>query len=143
MGMNVGGKKGGAMADINVTPLVDVVMVLLIIFMVVTPMLSSGVDVKLPKAKTATEERDMGQYLVVAVRADGAIFMDREQVTIDTVGTRVLEERGNRALMVKGDQTVTYGQVRAVIDKIHEVVPATDTMLLAANKLKEGEGGTP
>ncbi|HNC96460.1 MAG TPA: biopolymer transporter ExbD, partial [Myxococcota bacterium] len=52
MGMSVGGKKGGAMADINVTPLVDVVMVLLIIFMVVTPMLSSGVDVKLPQAKT-------------------------------------------------------------------------------------------
>ena len=143
MGMNVGGKKGGAMADINVTPLVDVVMVLLIIFMVVTPMLSSGVDVKLPKAKTATEERDMGQYLVVAVRADGAIFVDRDQVTLDTVGKIVLDQRGTRALMVKGDQTVTYGQVREVVDKIHEVVPATDTMLLAANKLKEGEGGAP
>jgi biopolymer transport protein ExbD len=87
MGMSVGGKKGGAMADINVTPLVDVVMVLLIIFMVVTPMLSSGVDVKLPKAKTATEERDMGQYMVVAVRADGAIFVDRDQVTMETVST--------------------------------------------------------
>ena len=68
MGMSVGGKKGGAMSDINVTPLVDVVMVLLIIFMVVTPMLSSGVDVKLPKAKTATEERDMGQFLVISLR---------------------------------------------------------------------------
>jgi hypothetical protein len=64
MGAKVGGKKGGAMADINVTPLVDVCLVLLIIFMVVTPMLSSGVDVKLPKVKTAEEEKDMGQHLV-------------------------------------------------------------------------------
>ncbi len=139
MGMSVGGKKGGAMADINVTPLVDVVMVLLIIFMVVTPMLSSGVDVKLPKAKTATEERDMGQYMVVAVRADGAIFVDRDQVTIETVSTVVADTRGNRSLMVKGDQSVKYGQVREVMDKLQATVPGADTMLLAAHKPKEGE----
>ena len=136
MGMSVGGKKGGAMSDINVTPLVDVVMVLLIIFMVVTPMLSSGVDVKLPKAKTATEERDMGQYLVIAVRADGAIFVDRDQVTLDNIATIVTERRGTSPLMVKGDQAVTYGQVREVVDKIHASVPNTDTMLLAATKPK-------
>jgi biopolymer transport protein ExbD len=136
MGMSVGGKKGGAMSDIHVTPLVDVVMVLLIIFMVVTPMLSSGVDVKLPKAKTATEERDMGQYLVIAVRADGAIFVDRDQVTLDNIATIVTERRGTSPLMVKGDQAVTYGQVREVVDKIHASVPNTDTMLLAATKPK-------
>ena len=139
MGMSVGGKKGGAMADINVTPLVDVVMVLLIIFMVVTPMLSSGVDVKLPQAKTASEERDMGQYMVVAVRADGAIFVDRDQVTMDTLAAVVTDMRGNRTLMVKGDQTVKYGQVREVMDKLQATVPGADTMLLAAHKPKEGE----
>jgi biopolymer transport protein TolR len=139
MGMSVGGKKGGAMADINVTPLVDVVMVLLIIFMVVTPMLSSGVDVKLPKAKTASEERDMGQYMVVAVRADGAVFVDRDQVTMDTLAGVVTDMRGNRTLMVKGDQTVKYGQVREVMDKLQATVPGADTMLLAAHKPKEGE----
>ena len=139
MGMSVGGKKGGAMSDINVTPLVDVVMVLLIIFMVVTPMLSSGVDVKLPKAKTATEEKDMGQYLVISVRADGAIFVDREQVTLETVAAKVIELRGGNAMMVKGDQAVTYGQVREVVDAIHKDVPNTDTLLLAAHKPKEGE----
>lgn len=139
MGMSVGGKKGGAMSDINVTPLVDVVMVLLIIFMVVTPMLSSGVDVKLPNAKTATEEKDMGQYLVISVRADGAIFVDREQVTLETVAAKVTELRGSNAMMVKGDQTVTYGKVREVVDAIHKDVPNTDTLLLAAHKPKEGE----
>ncbi len=136
MGAKVGGKKGGAMADINVTPLVDVVLVLLIIFMVVTPMLSSGVDVDLPKAKTAEEEKDMGQHLVISVRGDGAIFVDRTQVALDDLAPLVDKERANRPMLLKGDQTVTYKQVRDVMDKLH-TLPGTDTMLLAAEKLKE------
>lgn len=137
MGMSVGGKKGGAMADINVTPLVDVVLVLLIIFMVVTPMLSSGVDVKLPKVKTAEEERDMGQHLVISVKGDGAVYVDRDLVTKETIAQRVNDVRGNRALLIKGDREATYRQVREVMDAVHAGVTATDTMLLAAEKLKE------
>jgi biopolymer transport protein TolR len=137
MGAKVGGKKGGAMADINVTPLVDVVLVLLIIFMVVTPMLSSGVDVKLPKVKTAEEEKDMGQHLVISVRADGAVFVDRDQVTKETVVAAVDKVRGNRPLLVKGDKNVTYKQVREVLDTLNEGLKGADTVLLAAEKLKE------
>lgn len=136
MGAKVGGKKGGAMADINVTPLVDVVLVLLIIFMVVTPMLSSGVDVELPKVRTAEEEKDMGQHLVISVRNDGAIFVDRDQVALDAVLQVVEKQRANRPLLIKGDSAVQYEQVRKVMDKLHEL-PGTDTMLLAAEKLKE------
>jgi biopolymer transport protein ExbD len=141
MGAKVGGKKkGGAMADINVTPLVDVVLVLLIIFMVVTPMLSSGVDVKLPKAKTAQEEKDMGQNLVIGVKGDGSIWVDKKQVTTDTLVSAIDAQRANRSLVLKGDKAATYGQVREVIDLIHENIPGTDTMLLATEKLKkEGE----
>jgi len=137
MGARVGGKKGGAMADINVTPLVDVCLVLLIIFMVVTPMLASGVDVKLPQVKTAEEEKDMGQHLVVSVRGDGAIFVDRDQFSLDAVAAEVEKVRGDRPILIKGDQAVTYRQVRDVMDKIHERLAGTDTMLLAAEKLKE------
>ncbi len=136
MGARVGGKKGGAMADINVTPLVDVVLVLLIIFMVVTPMLSSGVDVKLPKAKTAQEEKDMGQNLVVGVKGDGSVWVDKTEVTHDTVVAEIEKQRANRALVLKGDKTATYRQVREVMDIIHEGVPGTDTMLLATEKVK-------
>ncbi|MDP2317680.1 MAG: biopolymer transporter ExbD [Pseudomonadota bacterium] len=136
MGAKVGGKKGGAMADINVTPLVDVVLVLLIIFMVVTPMLSSGVDVDLPKAKTAEEEKDMGQHLVISVKGDGTVYVDRTQVALDDLAQLVDKERANRPMLLKGDQTATYKQVRDVMDKLHEL-PGTDTMLLAAEKLKE------
>ena len=137
MGAKVGGKKGGAMADINVTPLVDVVLVLLIIFMVVTPMLSSGVDVKLPKAKTAVEEKDMGQNLVVGVKGDGSIYVDKTKVTKETLVAEIVKARASRSLVLKGDKTATYRQVREVMDLIHKDVPGTDTMLLATEKIKE------
>ncbi len=137
MGAKVGGKKGGAMADINVTPLVDVVLVLLIIFMVVTPMLSSGIDVKLPKAKTAVEEKDMGQNLVVGVKGDGRVYVDKTEVTKDTLVAEIVKVRASRALVLKGDKTATYRQVREVMDLIHKDVPGTDTMLLATEKIKE------
>ncbi len=137
MGAKVGGKKGGAMADINVTPLVDVVLVLLIIFLVVTPMLSSGIDVKLPKAKTAVEEKDMGQNLVVGVKGDGRVYVDKTEVTKETLVAEIIKVRASRALVLKGDKTATYRQVREVMDLIHKDVAGTDTMLLATEKIKE------
>jgi biopolymer transport protein ExbD len=138
VGAKVGGKKGGAIADLNVTPLVDVVLVLLIIFMVVTPMLSSGVDVRLPKARTSSEEKDMGQHLVISVKGDGTMFVDRDEVTLDTVVGRVEEVRANRSLLVKGDQAATWRQVRGVMDKLNQAnIGGTETMLLATEKIKE------
>ncbi len=138
MGMKVGGEKGGAMSDINVTPLVDVVLVLLIIFMVVTPMLSSGVDVKLPLARTSTETQDNGQHLVVSVRDDGAVFVDRKQVALETLIDEVNAEYRkdpNRAILIKADRKLFYGQVREVMDVLNE--GGMSTLLLAADKLTE------
>ena len=92
MGMKVGGKKGGPMGDINVTPLVDVVLVLLIIFMVVTPMLTSGVDVKLPRAATTQSSQDYGQHLVISIRDDGAVFVDSLRSSKDTLAEDINAE---------------------------------------------------
>jgi biopolymer transport protein ExbD len=139
MGAKVGGKKGGAMADINVTPLVDVVLVLLIIFMVVTPMLSSGVDVRLPLAKTAKEEKDMGNSLVVGVKGDGSVYVDKTRVTKETLVAEISNVRKNRELVVKGDKTATYRMVREVIDEIHKNIGGTDQLLLATEKPKDEE----
>ena len=72
-----------ANADINITPFVDVMLVLLIIFMVVTPMLSSGVDVSLPKATSAAETQDVGQHLVVSIRDDEVVFVDTKRSSPD------------------------------------------------------------
>jgi biopolymer transport protein ExbD len=93
-------------------------------------------DVKLPKASTADEEKDMGQYLVISVRADGAIFVDRDQTTPEAVGALVNQVRANRPLLVKGDQVVTFKQVRDAVDAIHQEVEGTDTILLAVEKQK-------
>ena len=67
MSMAVGGKKGGPMADINVTPMADIMIVLLIIFMVITPMLQKGVDVRLPQAGNTKERKDEPKSIVVAL----------------------------------------------------------------------------
>ncbi len=135
MGMNVGGSSGGPMADINVTPLVDVVLVLLIIFMVVTPMLSSGVDVKLPKAKSADESQDVGQHLVVSIREDEAIFVDTDRSSRDTLIGDLNDQwriAPSRALLIKGDSRLKWGQVHEVMSLIQE--NGLNTMLLATEK---------
>ncbi len=144
MGAKVGGKKGGAMADINVTPLVDVVLVLLIIFMVITPMLSSGVDLPLPPAKTAMEEKDMGTNLVIGVKGDGTVYVDKKLVELEGLIAEISLQRKDdagkdRPLVIKGDRNATYKQFRAVVDEIHENIPYTDTLLLATEKPKDEE----
>jgi biopolymer transport protein TolR len=137
MGMKVGGKKGGVMAEINVTPLVDVVLVLLIIFMVITPMLSSGIDVDLPDSRTATSVQDNGQHLVVSINDDGVVFVDATQVAIEELIDAVNAEYRrdpNRSVLIKADAHLFYGQVREVMDVLNE--GGMNTLLLAAEKLQ-------
>src|SRR5438477_8362680 len=75
MSMQVGGKKGGAIAAINVTPMADIMIVLLIIFMVITPMLQKGVDVKLPTATNTKERKDEPKTITVAIRKDLSTYL--------------------------------------------------------------------
>ncbi len=96
-----------------------------------------GIDVKLPKAKTAVEEKDMGQNLVVGVKGDGRVYVDKTEVTKETLVAEIIKVRASRALVLKGDKTATYRQVREVMDLIHKDVAGTDTMLLATEKIKE------
>lgn len=105
-------------AEINVTPLVDVVLVLLIIFMVVTPMLQRGIDVALPEAARAKETRDTGERVVISVRRDGAVFLDRAEVALDRLG-HYLGRMAGRSILLKADQSLTYGQVRRVMEMCH------------------------
>ena len=93
MGMNVGGREGGPKADINITPLVDVVLVLLIIFMVVTPMMQKGPEVELPRADHVTEETKAESSLIVTVDKAGRLFLDLDKTPLDrdAVSVRVAE----------------------------------------------------
>ena len=155
MGMKVGDSSGGPMADINVTPLVDVVLVLLIIFMVITHLLGSGVDVPLPEAKTGHEVRDGGQHLVVSIKAgetrqfanpDGSIgsrnipeiYVDVARSEPDSLINDINEayqEKPDRSLLVKGDKNLTWREVREVMDVIQ--AGGMTTMLLAVEAGKE------
>ena len=142
------------MADINVTPLVDVVLVLLIIFMVITHLLGSGMAVPLPKSETATQVRDAGQHLVVSVKKSGRrvvvigggvaprippeIYVDTNRSSEDDLISDIntaYQEKPNRSLLIKGDKNLTWREVREVMDVIH--AGGMNTMLLATEQEKE------
>jgi biopolymer transport protein TolR len=117
--------RGQVQADINVTPLVDVVLVLLIIFMVVTPMITDGPPVELPR--TAHHDRkgqgDDGKDLTVAVTADSRVFLDANPVAVGELPRRIEEERRRapgKLVSLKGDGRAPYSAMRAVMEAIHK-----------------------
>jgi biopolymer transport protein ExbD len=119
MAMAVGGAKG-VKNDINVTPLVDVVLVLLIIFMVVTPMLQRGKDVKLPEAKNIEQENKDTESIIVSVTTDKKIWLESSQVEPEKLETDLREtfaQTPGRRVLLKGDQSLTVQEVRQVMDR--------------------------
>lgn len=114
---NDGGGRGSALSEINVTPLVDVMLVLLIIFMVAAPMLTTGVDVELPKADAPRMEIDEEQPLIT-VRRDQRIFLFDEEVSLDVLQQRLLTDERVRdvdEVFVQADEQVPYGVVAQVL----------------------------
>jgi TolR protein len=115
--------KLGVQSDINVTPLVDVCLVLLIIFMVVTPMLQKGVDVQLPETTNPEKMPENERQLVVSVKQDGNVFVGQDWVTDENLPAKFEEVYGNnpdRDVVVKGDRRVKYKRVRQVMRLINE-----------------------
>jgi biopolymer transport protein ExbD/biopolymer transport protein TolR len=108
------------LADINVTPLVDVMLVLLIIFMVTAPLLAKGVKVNLPQAKAA-QPLNPKEPIVVAVGKDGKVFLGSDEIKIDGVADAVrsvLGEDLSRVVHVRGDKEAAYGDVVSVMDRL-------------------------
>jgi biopolymer transport protein ExbD/biopolymer transport protein TolR len=129
------GSGGGPMADINVTPLIDVVLVLLVVFMVVTPMLQSGMPVALPKASQTTQVNDVGQFIVVSITNNQEWYVEQELVTEDTIIAAINAEfrkNPSRSILVKGDRELAYKDVRKAMDVIAE--NGLTTMLIGAEK---------
>jgi len=123
------GSGGGPMADINVTPLIDVVLVLLVVFMVITPMLQSGKQVDLPEATQSTTVNDVGQFIVVSITPDKKWWVEQEEVDDDTLLEAIYleyekgskkEETTTRTILVKGDRSLEYRDVRALLDVLTE-----------------------
>ena len=129
-------------SDINVTPLVDVCLVLLIIFMVVTPMLQKGVPVNLPVTEDPEKTPDTEKQLQISVKADGSVYLGPNVVRKDQVETslkEIYERTPDREIAVKGDKLVKYGDVLDVLKACREV-GFNDVGLISQPKKSPGEG---
>ena len=118
-----GGKKGGRykpLAEINVTPLVDVMLVLLIIFMVTAPLMSNSVNVDLPKTTASPVSQD-SEPLNVSVTADGRVYLQDAEIALPDLVTKlaaIAKDAKDRRIYVRGDKGITYGQMLEVMGTI-------------------------
>jgi biopolymer transport protein ExbD/biopolymer transport protein TolR len=133
-------KKVGAIVDINVTPMVDVMLVLLIIFMVITPMLSKGVSVDLVRTRNhiAMDEADQEDAILIAVTRDGSVFLGRTRIDASALKTEVediISARIDKTIYIKSDARASYEQVVAVVNTLRSA--GCDQVGLLTEKMDE------
>ena len=123
MAMDMGGGKGGVKSDINVTPLVDVMLVLLIIMMLVAPMLQQGVSVKLPTAENTVDKPEQQGQTVLAISKDKTIYLNAKPVQDNDLARRVgelLENKTDKVVLIKADEEVEYSAVMNAMDQLRQ-----------------------
>ena len=125
MGMGSSGGRGEVTADINVTPMADVMLVLHIIFMVVTPMLQKGQQVELAKTRNPVDmkEADRDDSVIIAITRDGKFYLGQDKVNPDDLGAKVndlLATKLEKKVFVKSDSRAKYGDVVQVVDNIRQ-----------------------
>jgi len=119
--MDVGGSKGGLKADINVTPLVDVMLVLLIIMMLIAPMLQQGVSVRLPQASNTADKPETQDQTVVAVTSDRRLYLNGVPIQEGELQTKIqtlMETRQEKIVLIKGDEEAPYSAIMNAMDRL-------------------------
>jgi TolR protein len=120
MAFSAGRKFGAAMAEINVTPLVDVVLVLLIIFMVTAPLMQRGIDVDLPR--TVAQTADQEERIVVSVNKEGKIYIGDVLIPMEDLSDHIRRRAGTvenpKAVFLKGDKSLRYEVIMQVMDEM-------------------------
>ena len=117
---STGGRRHRPMGEINVTPFVDVMLVLLIVFMVTAPLLTVGVEVDLPKTKAGAINADAAP-LVVSIKSDGSLYLQETVVEPEALIPRlqaISDANPDVRIFVRGDQAITYGEVLSVMGRI-------------------------
>jgi biopolymer transport protein TolR len=145
MAMAVGGPSGGVKSEINVTPLVDVMLVLLIIMMIVAPMLQRGVDLRLPMATNSAAKPETQEQTVLAIKADKTLYVNNVQVRESDLRSRVeevLETKKEKIILIRADEDVEYGAVMSAMDQLREG-GIEDMGLITEPRVRQGqtEGG--
>ena len=123
MAMDVGGSKGGLKADINVTPLVDVMLVLLIIMMLIAPMLQQGVSVKLPQASNTADKPETQDQTVVAVTSDKRLYLNGVPIQEGELQSKIqtlMETKKEKIVLIKGDEEAPYSAIMNAMDRLRE-----------------------
>lgn len=131
-----GGSPDEVKGDINVTPLVDVCLVLLIIFMVVTPMLQSGIDVLLPQGPHAEKKPGEENDLIISVKSDGTVFVGKNWIPDKNLATYLRAEHDkdpSRTVLLKADRRINFGKIREVMRAANEA-EFTSVAILTENE---------
>ncbi len=118
MGMSTGGGEGGMMADINVTPFVDVMLVLLIIFMVTAPMMTTGMKVELPRAQAPAMAMDTETQMVLSITAEGRYYINKNEFTIEELGPKleaIARNNPDQDVFLQADGQVPYEKVAQLL----------------------------
>jgi biopolymer transport protein TolR len=143
MSMDVGGAKGGVKSDINVTPLVDVMLVLLIIMMIVAPLLQKGADVKLPVATNTADKPETQDQTVVAIDKNDRYFVNGLPVARDQLRTKVeeiLETKKERIILIKADEDAKYAAIMDCMDELR-ALGIEDMGLITERRVRPGQTG--
>jgi biopolymer transport protein TolR len=122
MAFNIGeGRTQSSLAEINVTPLVDVVLVLLIIFMITAPVLQSGIDVSVPKTRTVKEIAE--ERLVITIDKQQKVFLGNDPININSIGQELkkkIRDPRNQSVFVRSDENVPFGAFATVMDAVKQ-----------------------
>jgi biopolymer transport protein ExbD len=140
--MDLGGAKGGVKSDINVTPLVDVMLVLLIIMMLIAPMLQQGVSLRLPTAANTVDKPESQDQTVISVAANKELYLNAKPIREADLAqrlTELLEGKAEKIVLIKADEEVEYGAVMAVMDQLRQA--AIEDVGLITEKRKDTGGG--
>ena len=143
MSMDVGGAKGGIKSDINVTPLVDVMLVLLIIMMIVAPLLQKGAPVRLPSATNSADKPETQDQTVVAVTANGEYYVNGVPIPDTDLRRRVeeiLETKTEKIVLIKADEDAQYGRVMEAMDELR-AAGIEDMGLITERRARPGQAG--
>ena len=143
MAMDVGGAKGGIKSDINVTPLVDVMLVLLIIMMIVAPLLQKGAPVRLPSAANSADKPETQGQTVVAVTANGEFYVDGlpvPEADLQRRVTDILETKSEKIVLIKADEDAAYGKVMEAMDELR-TAGIEDMGLITERRARPGQAG--